>query len=132
MPGTLLYRQEYRDDAPIPLVPGLHDQGRHMVGFYDPKMIELQKEFARTLLTHRNTVTGLTYAEDPAVAFVEINNEYGLIRSWCDGRLDSMPMGIGSTRARGTTTFSVSADPRWSTDGGGMSRRLPCAASRAL
>jgi hypothetical protein len=40
-----------------------------------PRMIALQRDYARALLTHRNPHTGLTYVEDPAVAFVEINNE---------------------------------------------------------
>jgi len=64
---------------------------RHMVGFFYEPMIELQKEYARKLLTHRNPYTGLTYAEDPAVAFVEINNENGLIQAWLGGKIDQMP-----------------------------------------
>ena len=58
-----------------------------MVGFFDTPMLELQKEFARHLLTHRNAYTG-DLREDPAVAFVEINNENGLIHAWLGGELD--------------------------------------------
>jgi len=64
---------------------------RHIVGFFYEPMIELQKEYARKLLTHRNKYTGLTYAEDPAVAFVEINNENGLVHAWLGGDIDTMP-----------------------------------------
>jgi len=46
---------------------------------YDPRMIELQKNYARDLLTHVNPYTGLAYAQDPAVAVVEINNENSLV-----------------------------------------------------
>lgn len=42
---------------------------------FDPRMIELQKEYATQLLTHRNPYTGLRYVDDPAVAVVEITNE---------------------------------------------------------
>ncbi len=42
---------------------------------FDPRMIELQKEYATKLLTHRNPYTGLRYVDDPAVAVVEITNE---------------------------------------------------------
>ena len=54
---------------------------------FDPRMIELQKEFARMLLTHRNPYTGLTYAEDPAVIIVELTNENSLFNGWVSGRL---------------------------------------------
>lgn len=64
---------------------------RHIVGFFYEPMIELQKEYARKLLTHRNKYTGLAYAEDPAVAFVEINNENGLIHAWLGNDIDTMP-----------------------------------------
>jgi hypothetical protein len=33
----------------------------------------------------------MAYAEDPAVAFVEINNEQGLIHAWLGGRVDRLP-----------------------------------------
>jgi hypothetical protein len=57
--------------------------------FY-PAMVKLQKEYARDLLLHRNPYTGTRYAEEPAVAIVEINNENGLIREWGAGALDGM------------------------------------------
>ncbi len=64
---------------------------RHLVGFYDARHQELQKEYARRLLLWRNPHTGLTFAEDPAVAFVEINNEQGLVHGWLGGNVDRLP-----------------------------------------
>lgn len=64
---------------------------RHIIGFFYEPILELQKEYARKLLTHRNPYTGLTYAEDPVVAFIEINNENGLIHAWLGGRVDRLP-----------------------------------------
>ncbi len=64
---------------------------QHGIGFFYAPLLELQKRFARQLLTHRNPYTGLTYAEDPAVAFVEINNENGALQSWFSGVYDRMP-----------------------------------------
>ncbi|HEY3320836.1 MAG TPA: carbohydrate binding domain-containing protein [Planctomycetota bacterium] len=65
-------------------------QGRHVIGFYDARLLELQKEYARQLLSHKNAYTGQTYAEDPAVAFVEINNENGLIHAWLAETVDKL------------------------------------------
>jgi len=45
---------------------------------FDERMIELQKEFATKLLTHRNPYTGLRYVDDPAIAVVETTNENGV------------------------------------------------------
>lgn len=42
---------------------------------FDPRMIELQKDYATKLLTHRNPYTGLRYVDDPAIAVVETTNE---------------------------------------------------------
>jgi hypothetical protein len=64
---------------------------RAVVGFFHAPTLQLQKEYARKLLTHRNPYTRLTYAEDPAVAFVEINNENGLIHAWLGGQVDGLP-----------------------------------------
>ena len=64
---------------------------QQVIGFFMDKMLELEKEYARQLLRHRNPYTGLTYAEDPAVAFVEIVNEQGLIHGWLGGVIDRLP-----------------------------------------
>jgi hypothetical protein len=45
---------------------------------FDPRLIDLQKEYARRLLTTENPYTGLPAVKDPAVALVELVNEHGL------------------------------------------------------
>lgn len=45
---------------------------------YDSRLIELQKEYARMLLTHRNPYTGTEYRNEPAVVTVELVNENAL------------------------------------------------------
>ncbi len=42
---------------------------------FDPRMIELQKDYATKLLTHRNRYTGLRYVDDPVIGVVETTNE---------------------------------------------------------
>ncbi|MCX7872335.1 MAG: carbohydrate binding domain-containing protein [Verrucomicrobiae bacterium] len=64
---------------------------RHIVGFFNEKHMELQKDYARKLLTRKNQFSGIPYNEEPALAFVEINNEQGLIHSWLGGDVDSLP-----------------------------------------
>ncbi len=63
----------------------------HVLGFVNDTFHNLEKEYARNLLTHKNPYTNLTYAEDPAVAFVEINNENGIFQQFYDGSLDKWP-----------------------------------------
>lgn len=50
--------------------------------YFGPELIALQKEYARMLLGMRNPYTGLRYADDPAVAIVEIVNENSLLEFW--------------------------------------------------
>jgi hypothetical protein len=50
-------------------------QGAKGTSLFDKRLIELQKQYARQLLDHRNPYTGRRYTDDPAVALVEINNE---------------------------------------------------------
>ena len=45
---------------------------------FDPRLIELQKEYAKKLLTHYNPYTKTEYRNDPAVAIVELVNENAL------------------------------------------------------
>lgn len=55
--------------------------------FFDPRLIELQREYARQLLTHRNPYTGNEYRHEPAIAIVELVNENSLVEAWVRGRL---------------------------------------------
>ncbi len=55
--------------------------GKSLDHFY-PLFIEMQKEYARELLTHENPYTGTRYIEEPAIAFVELNNENSLLSNW--------------------------------------------------
>jgi len=45
---------------------------------FDPRLIELEKEYARNLLTHVNPYTKIEYRNEPAIAIVEILNENAL------------------------------------------------------
>ena len=56
-----------------------------------PSMIGLQREYACDLLTHTNAYTKTRYANEPAIALVEINNENALFDEWWKGVLDAMP-----------------------------------------
>jgi len=59
--------------------------------YFDPKIIELQREYAKQLLTHRNPYTNTDYAHEPAIAIVEILNENSVLefwqRNWFRGKL---------------------------------------------
>ena len=61
------------------------------VGNFEPRMIELQKKYARDLLTHVNPYTKTAYVDEPAVAFVEISNEDALFAVWGWNQLDNLP-----------------------------------------
>lgn len=58
---------------------------------FEPRMIELQKKYARDLLTHVNPYTRTAYTQEPAIAFVEISNEDALFAVWGWGQLDDLP-----------------------------------------
>lgn len=61
-------------------------RGAKPYAVFVPRLIELQAEYARELLCeHRNPLTGKTYAEDPAVLFIELCDENGLFREWKRG-----------------------------------------------
>ena len=68
--------------------------------YFDPRLIELQKEYARQLLTHRNSYTGNEYRYERAVAIIELVNENSLVESWFSGRL----LGKNTQKNPGTWT----------------------------
>jgi hypothetical protein len=56
-----------------------------------PRAIELQKAYARDLLTHRNPYSGLRYVDNPGLAMVEINNEDSLVGTVSAGKFARLP-----------------------------------------
>jgi Carbohydrate binding domain/Secretion system C-terminal sorting domain len=63
------------------------------VTIFDPQLIDLQREYARQLLTHVNPYTQKTFAEDPSVAMVEMINENSLYGMWKDNALKPFAKG---------------------------------------
>ena len=55
--------------------------------YFDERLIALQKEYAQQLLEHVNPFTGLRYADEPAIAIIELVNENSLLDFWVRGLL---------------------------------------------
>lgn len=53
--------------------------GLKLEGEIDPFLIGLQQEYLKQLLTHKNPYTGMSMAEDPTLALIEIINEDALL-----------------------------------------------------
>ncbi|MCX5683926.1 MAG: hypothetical protein NT049_09605 [Planctomycetota bacterium] len=56
--------------------------------YFNPRLIELQHEFTRNFLTHKNPYTGNEYRREPAVVSIEMVNENSLVEAWINKRLD--------------------------------------------
>ncbi len=59
--------------------PGARVGGGNSTLFYSRELQDATIRQLQNILNHRNPYTGLTYAEDPAVAFVEIVNESSIL-----------------------------------------------------
>jgi len=55
--------------------------------YFDERLLELQREYAKQLLTHFNPYTKSEYRYEPAVLCVEFVNENSLVESWVSNRL---------------------------------------------
>ncbi len=73
---TREYLPEHGFPESVRRIPFSHHK---KVDLFDRRMIELQKQYARALVDHVNPHTGLAYKDEPALAFVEINNENSLV-----------------------------------------------------
>lgn len=60
--------------------PGSFQECVKLYPMINERLIELQMEYARKLLTHVNPYTGLALVDDPAVVVVQINNEDSAIK----------------------------------------------------
>jgi hypothetical protein len=74
----------------VPPTAGLPDRGKALA-YFEPRLLALQKEYARDLLTHRNPYTGARYVDEPAVAFIELTNENSLLGAALGGALGQLP-----------------------------------------
>ncbi len=89
---NLLVGREYRSgDGLGSSITGMDWKDQHILGYFNDTALALHKDYATKLLTPTNRFTGLPLAKDPAVAFVEIINENGIIQKWLDGGLDRLP-----------------------------------------
>lgn len=62
--------------------------GAKPASMFDRRLIELQKQYAKDLLTHYNPYTKMRYCDDPAIALVEITNENSIVSAWKNNRLN--------------------------------------------
>ena len=89
---NLLVGRQYRSqDGLGSEITSLDWKDQHILGYFYEPALALQKDYATKLLGTTNRFTGLPLARDPAVAFVEIINENGIIQKWFDGALDKLP-----------------------------------------
>jgi hypothetical protein len=65
--------------------------GNKYVGYAWPAWREAQKAWFTAVWGRTNPYTGLRYADDPAVAFVELSNENSLVTGWSIGSLEKLP-----------------------------------------
>lgn len=73
-------------------LPAANTDYDKIVGIFTPALVAAQQGYARDLLTHRNPYRGDTrYADDPAVALVEITNEDSFFMWSGDQDLRSLP-----------------------------------------
>jgi hypothetical protein len=66
-----------------------------IVDLFNPELIAAQQQYARDLLGHVNAYTKLRYADEPAVAMVEINNEDALFTWGGDATIAELPEPYG-------------------------------------
>lgn len=76
-------------------IPDADSLQHYTKGFtlFDPQLIALEKEYAKQLLTHVNPYTGLSLAEDPVMAMVELVNENSLYIMWRQNQLKTFAEG---------------------------------------
>lgn len=81
--------------------------------YFDQQLILLQKEYARELLHHRNPFTNLRYADEPAVALIEITNENSLTERWRNGDLKDGFTGMKSNWGAVHAVYTGDLNRRW-------------------
>jgi hypothetical protein len=73
-------------------LPKTNRQYDKISNIFTPALIDAQKQFARQLLTHINPYRKVRYADDPAVAFVEVTNENSFFMWANENTLRTLPV----------------------------------------
>jgi hypothetical protein len=83
--------------------------------YWDDQMIRLQKEFAHQFLTHVNPYTGNSYANEPALAMIELCNESSVTLAWQGGMLTPPSANDpgGKWWVRIPPSYAADLDRRW-------------------
>ncbi len=72
-------------------LPKANRQYDKISNIFTPALIDAQKKYARQLLTHINPYRKVRYADDPAVAIVEITNENSFFMWGSEATLRTLP-----------------------------------------
>ncbi len=81
--------------------------------YFDPQLILLQKEYAAQILSHVNPFTGHRYAEDPAIAIVELVNENSILEAWVCNRLRGQQIEPSGTWSDIPPAYAEDLDRLW-------------------
>ena len=69
-------------------------KAQHELAAWNAQALQAQKDYAKLIFHHKNPYTGLTYAQDPAVAIFEVNNENSFPMSYKLGYFDDYPASL--------------------------------------
>ncbi len=61
------------------------------IAYFEPKLAELNKQFATDLLTHVNPYLGRAYKDEPGICALEVDNENSLLSLWLENKLANLP-----------------------------------------
>ena len=90
--ANLLVSRTFREADGLPAsIEDVEWKTQGAIAIWHPAMIELQKDYARQLLSPVNPHTGVSLADDPSLCTVEINNENGILHTWLMGDVDAVP-----------------------------------------
>lgn len=90
--NLLVSREFQTTDGLGPEISQLGWKDQHILGFFSEAALDLHKEYATKLLSAPNPYRdSQSFAQDPAIAVVEIMNENGLLQKWHEGVLDRLP-----------------------------------------
>ncbi|MFZ5479771.1 MAG: hypothetical protein ACOZNI_23605 [Myxococcota bacterium] len=82
--------RSFRPEEGLPAPQGLVVGHKYASHFW-PEYTEAKKAWVRAVWGRTNPYTGLRYADDDAVAVVEISNEDSLLVAWSGGALEKLP-----------------------------------------